>query len=339
MNNLTIEPLTKSNFGDFDFKEFFSDYKNEKFYQDTLRINSKTFIIFQVDKLNNSLQNERAKFWVIYNQSKQVTTVFGINKEHNQSNLYEKEIYTLAPFYNFKKEQSLAFSLAIQQIEKFIKEIKVDTIRTKIRTIDHVNISHFEDEHFHYYAGADKVFFDIRKISRSPFYDRNSSSIRKFETTRLTMREFCQGDLEDCLKLLSQHQKNEKYYNQKVAKIKTDELFKKWFISKTENQNYKIHVLIDNEAEKIAGLTLFFKPEFFNKYLNGQTLYSPDLIIIHEIYKNTSAAYLIISTLLSELKVSIEGQTMADNFKLQSFVTRIGFVVVDSFVFLEKCYT
>jgi hypothetical protein len=339
MKNISIQELTLENFTSYNFNEFFSDYSNESFYQKTLKINSDKFSTFQVDKLYNSLLNARAKFWITINEKDEVKSVFGINKDINLSTIYGKEIYMLSPFYNFKKEQAKAFPFIMEVVEDYRKKVKASCIRIKIRSIDHENIAFFEDNHYHYYAGAVKFFFDIRKISSSRFYDPITKLLReKGETKRLIIEDYSEIYLEKCLQLISQHQKNEKFYNNKVDRTKTLEVFKKWFINKSKDSNFKIQLLVDTKYNKLAGLVVFFKPGFFNKYLDGHTLYSPDLVILEEVYKKTGAAYIMLARLLNKLQVSIEGQTMSDNFDLHSFVTDIGFKSVDSFVFLEKIF-
>ena len=326
---LKIVELRIGNFVEEDFKSFFTNYNLENFYRLNLNIDTEKFHSFLMQKLKRRVESRNGDFWMIIGNENKITAVFGLEKEINSSEHYGKIIYNLSSFYNFSDTSKEAFLLINEKINEYQKRHHIDYIKCKIDLADHKNISSLLDEHFHYYASSQKIYLDFNTYGYPQRVTKGRYKVREYHE---------QSDLKECLRLLKQHNQNEKYYNQEFAVERTQIIFEKWFIRQSKNENSTTLVLYDaTNNNKIIGVSIHSFPKQFNESLDLNII-TWDIAVLDEKERGNGLTTLLFSEIIFRTQKSIEGSTMSDNLMLQKFVHKFGFFVVGTFVYLGKKY-
>jgi ribosomal protein S18 acetylase RimI-like enzyme len=322
---ITITPLDNSNLSTEELSLFFEDYPFEKFYALNLNLGFLKFKAFLVNKVVRRVACS-ALLWQV-RAGKKLVAIFGLDEE-KMSSTYCKKIYHLGSFYNFSIYSKEVLSLINKHIIQFCTDSGVEMIRCKIDAEDHDNISYLLSEHYHFNASSCKMYCDVTGVTTRFNKARPGYNVRQYNIT----------DELKALSILSQHRKNELYYNLDLPIDKTANLFDSYFVSQSKTNPGSTLVLEESTTKRIVGVSLHAEPKLFNSKFE-KSLITWDLIVIDQNERGKGLGNNFFNYLRNEGIQAIELSTMSDNFQMLKFLHKLGFYKVGEFNFLYKKFS
>lgn len=324
--NYDVQLLSEENFSKEELERFFHDYHFEDFYYKSLAILSRTsFIDFLIDKIYRRLKKKHGNLWFLRNNNCELVAIFGLEKDSNLSAHYNKNIYNIVSYYNFKDRNGEVFRVIMNVINQQILICDIEYIRCKIDMSDHDNIHFLTQADFDYYASGKRNYLHAEQIPYPATHYENYEVIDYREEVHF----------EGCIALLKQHRLNEKYYNRRFSQNQTESIFIDWFKAQTNNRDTTVLICEDIDTHKVVGVLMFTKSRIWKEKLNKRII-TWDLVIIDEKERGKHLASYMFEEMVRRSPCDIEASTMVDNLSIQKKVKELGFTDVRIFVYLGK---